>query len=214
MALILCGLSACDVFASKCKFCAAPLSDGKVQTPEGWKVCSECNRTAVRDLPTAQTLLAQVRAELAGMGIHLPWGAIQLRLGPTPHALIYARCEALRYADGRVAALWIKFVPGLPQAMFKASAAHELTHAWAYLHGSPLRQDAALSEGGPTLVEYLYLERHHSAYAKHRRNVLKTSNDRIYGGGMRRLQAFAKDNGGLAGVLTLLRTAQTIPQGY
>lgn len=214
LAVGLCGLLSCQLFASGCKFCASSLSAGKVRTPEGWNVCPECNRTAVRDLQTAQTLVAQVRGELAGLGIYLPWGEIQLKLGPTPHPQIYARCEALRYANGGVAALWIRVVPGLPQAMFKGTAAHELTHAWAYLHGSPLRQDEVLSEGAPTLVEYTYLGQNPSAYAKHRRNAIETSNNRIYGEGMRRLQAYAKANGGLAGVLTLLRTAQTIPRGY
>ena len=77
-----------------------------------------------------------------------------------------------------------------------------------------MKQDEALSEGAPTLVEYTYLERDRSAAGEYRRKAITSSNDKIYGKGTRRLQAYAKDHGGLAGVLTLLRSSQTIPEGY
>jgi hypothetical protein len=212
--LTLGNLLACQWFAPKCKFCGASLSGGKVHTAEGFDVCHECDRTAVRDLRTAQATVAQVREELVSLGIKLPWGPITVKLLPPWQAGVHARCEAARYANGGVAALWIKFIPGMPKTMFKAVAAHELTHAWAYLNRSPMKQDEALSEGGPTLVEYTYLESHPSAYGEHRRNLIMTSSNKIYGKSTRRLQVYAKDHGGLAGVLTLLKTGQTIPQGY
>ncbi len=217
MGVLLVGLGnvvACQYFSPTCKFCGSSLSAGKVHTPEGHDVCKECNRDAVRDVRTAQALVAQVRSELASFGIHLPWGAIPIKMGPSANPAVYARCEAMRYANGSVGALWIRFVPGLPKSMFKLTAAHELTHAWAYLNRCPANQDEALSEGAPTLVEYLYLERYRSTYGERRRNEIMTSSNRIYGKGTRRLQAYAKDHGGLPGVLTLLRTGQTIPKGY
>jgi len=205
---------ACQLIAPRCKFCGASLSAGKVHTVEGFDVCHQCDREAIRDLRTAQILVTEVRSELTSFGIRLPWGAIPIKLAPSADAAVHARCEAARYADGRVASIWIRFMPGMPKPMFKAAAAHELTHAWAYLNRSPIQQDEALSEGAPTLVEYMYLERNPSTYSEHRRNAIMTSNNRIYGEGTRRLQAYARDNGGLAAVLTLLRTGQTIPEGF
>lgn len=212
--LALASLVACQFFSTKCKYCGASLSAGKIHTAEGFDVCHECDRTAVRDLKAARATVAQVREELVKLGIKLPWGAVTVKLLPPWQKGVHARCEAARYANGGVADLWIKFIPGMPLNMFKAVAAHELTHAWAYLNRSPLKQDEDLSEGGPTLVEYTYLESHPSAYGEHRRDVIMTSSNKIYGKSTRRLQAYAKDNGGLAGVLTLLRTGKSIPQGY
>jgi len=212
--LMLGNLLACQWFGPKCKFCGASLSAGKVHTAEGFDVCHECDRHAVRDLRTAQALVAEVRTEIVKFGIKLPWGAIPIKLAPSDNSAVHARCEAARYADGRVASIWIRFMPGMPKPMFKATAAHELTHAWAYLSRSPMKQDEALSEGAPTLLEYNYLERNPSVYGEHRRNAIMTSSNKSYGKGARRLQAYAKDHGGLAGVLTLLKTGQTIPQGY
>lgn len=212
--VILGNLSACQWFGPKCKFCGASISSGKVHTPEGFDVCEHCHKEGVRDLRTAQALVAEVRAEIGSLGIKLPWGAIPVKLAPSPNAKVYARCEAARYANGSVASVWIRFMPGMPRSVFKHTAAHELTHAWAYLNRSPMKQDEALSEGAPTLVELTYLERDQSAAGEHRRHAIMTSNDKIYGKSTRRLQAYAKDHGGLAGVLTLLRTGQTIPAGY
>ncbi len=207
-------LMACQ-FVNRCKFCGKwLLGDEIVHTVEGYDVCQECDHEAIRDLQTAQVLVAQVRGELVGMGIQLPWGAIPIKLAPSENAAVHARCEAARYGDGSVASLWIRFIPGMPKNMFKATAAHELTHAWAYLHRSPMQQDETLSEGAPTLVEYIYLERDKSRYSERRRDAIMTSSNKIYGKGTRRLQEYAKTNGGLAGVLTLLRTGQTIPEGF
>jgi hypothetical protein len=210
----LANLSACHFFGPKCKFCGASLSAGKVHTAEGYDVCHECDREAVRDLRTAQTLVAQVRKEILSLGISLPWGEIPIKLAPSANASVHARCEAARYANGSVASVWIRFMPGMPKSMFKATAAHELTHAWAYLNRSPAKQDEALSEGGPTLVEYTYLESNPSLYSEKRRDAIMTSSNKIYGKSTRSLQAYAKDHGGLAGVLNLLKTGQSIPAGY
>ncbi len=207
-------LSACQYVGQRCKFCGSSLSAGKVHTPEGYIVCNECNLSAVRDLRTARALVAQVRSEIAKLGVRLPWGNIKIKMGPTGQKEAYARCEALRYANGTVGALWIIFVPGLPKDMFKGTAAHELTHAWAYLNRCPMNQDQALAEGGPTLVEYTYLGLKKTVYGEYRRKTIMTSNDRIYGKGTRRLQAYAKDHGGLGAALTLLKTAERIPDGY
>lgn len=212
--LSLVNLSACQWFGPKCKFCGASLSAGKVHTAEGFDVCHECDREAVRDLRTAQALVGEARKEIVSLGIKLPWAAIPIKLVPSWQEGVHARCEAARYANGGVAALWIKFIPGMPKSMFKAVAAHELTHAWAYLNRSPMKQDEALSEGGPTLVEYTYLESHPSRYGERRRDAIMTSNNKIYGKGTRRLQAYAEKNGGLAAVLTLLRTGKSIPEGF
>lgn len=212
--LSLVNMSACQWFSNKCKYCGASLSGGKVHTAEGFDVCHECDRTAVRDIKAARATVAQVREELLSLGIKLPWGAVTVKLLPTWQKGVHARCEAARYANGGVADLWIKFIAGMPKNMFKAVAAHELTHAWAYLNRSPMKQDEELSEGGPTLVEYTYLEKHPSAYGGYRRDVIMTSSNKIYGKSTRRLQTYAKDHGGLAGVLTLLKTGEKIPDGY
>lgn len=205
---------ACQWFGPKCKFCGKSLSAGKVHTPEGYDVCPECDHDAVRDLRTAQALVAQVREEIVSLGLRLPWGTIPIKLAPSADPAVHARCEAARYGNGSVASVWIRFMPGMPKPMFKAVAAHELTHAWAYLNRSPMKQDEALSEGAPTLVEYTYLERNKSVYGEHRRNAIMTSSNKIYGKGTRSLQAYAKDHGGLAGVLALLKTAKSIPEGF
>jgi len=122
-------LLACNYFGPKCKFSGASLSAGKVHTPEEFDVCHECGKHAVRDLRTAQALVAEVRSETVSLGIRLPWGAIPSKLAPSANAGVHARCEAARYANGSVASLWIRFMPGMPKPMFKAVAAHELTHA-------------------------------------------------------------------------------------
>lgn len=207
-------LFSCKWFSNKCRYCGASLSSGKVHTAEGFDVCHECDKGAVRDLRTAQTLVAQVRKEILALGVKIPWGPITVKLVPAWQKGVHARCEAARYANGGVADLWIKFIPGMPQNMFKATAAHELTHAWAYTNRSPVKQEEALSEGGPTFLEYTYLESHPSAYGEYRRDVIMTSSNKIYGKSTRRLQAYAKTNGGLAGVLTLLKTGEKIPEGF
>lgn len=120
--MTLANLSACQWFSNKCQYCGASLSAGKIHTAEGFDVCHECDRTAVRDLKAAQATVAQVREELISLGIKLPWGAITTKLVPTWQKGVHARCEAARYANGGVADLWIKFIPGMPKNMFKAVA--------------------------------------------------------------------------------------------
>ncbi|MBE7437041.1 MAG: protein DA1 [Spirochaetales bacterium] len=217
LALALTQFAACQLIMPTCKFCGKSVRGAeKVHTPEGFEVCHQCNQEAVRDLRTAQALVAQARTEMVNLGIRLPWGAIPIKLEKAAGADTnqYGRCEAGRYANGTVAFLLIRIMPGLPRPLFKAVAVHELTHAWAYLHRSPQQQDLVLSEGAPTLVEYTYLERDTSPSARFRRHTIETSGHDVYSKGTQRLQTYARDHGGLAGVLTLLRSSQKIPEGY
>lgn len=209
------GLSGCELIPGMgCKFCGTSIVTEKVHTKEGFDVCKPCDKAAVRDLRTAQALVAQVRKELVGLGVKLPWGAIPMKLGKPANPQEWGHCEAMRYGNGGVASLSMRFMAGMPRNTFKGVAAHELTHAWAYLHRSPINQDVVLSEGAPTFLEYTYLERDKSAQGQHRRKLLITNNHKAYGGGARRLQAYAKGHGGLGGVLAVLRTGRTIPKGY
>lgn len=203
-----------------CKFCGAILasytSAGKGRrTPEGFDVCETCNKAAVRDLRAAQALVSKVRAELVGLGLKLPWGTIPIQLKRPDAPGSWAYTGAARGGPGAatVYSLSIKFLPGLPTSIFKGVAAHELTHAWAYLHGSPLNQDIVLSEGAPSLVEYIYLERDTSALAKGRREALLGNNNPAYGGGLRRLKTYAEKHQ-LRGVLNVLKSSRTIPKGF
>lgn len=207
----------CKWFGPRCKFCGEwAMGNDAVHTHEGWRVCKRCNGEAVRDLATARALVAETRAELVSMGIKIPWGVIPVQLdGATlPGPEVNARCEAGRLGDGSVMLLRLKFRPGMPKAMFKGVTAHELTHAWAYVNRSPLKQDETLHEGGPTFVEYMYHEQHPSPVGEYKRHVIDTTSNKIYGGGARRLQKYAKDKGGLAGVLALLKSSKSIPAGY
>ncbi|MDB5098889.1 MAG: hypothetical protein JWM80_3310 [Cyanobacteria bacterium RYN_339] len=210
----LAGLSACAGGPFGCKFCGAPLFSGIVRTPEGFIVCKPCNKDGVRDVRTAQALVAQVRAELGGLGVRLPWGTIPMTLGQPANAKEWGHCEALRYGNGGVASISMRFMQGMPRSTFKAVAAHELTHAWAYLNRSPMKQDVTLAEGAPSFLEYTYLERDKSTAGKFRRNLVITNDNAAYGVAARRLQKYAKGHGGLGGVLAVLKSSRSIPKGY
>lgn len=201
-----------------CKFCggvlAAKLPWGKAEhTPEGFDVCHKCKSEGVRDVATAQALVKQVRADLVRLGVTIPWGPIPVMLRKPDDPGAMAHCSALRYANGAVNSLSIRFMPGMPRTVFKGTAAHELTHAWAYTHRSPARQDMALSEGAPQVVEYLYLEKDQSPQARHQLALMMTSNHPVYGVGMRRLKKYQEEHK-LAGLLAVLKTGAKIPKGY
>lgn len=110
--------------------------------------------------------------------------------------------------------LWLTFLPGLPRFMFKAVAAHELTHAWSYLHGCPLKQDLALSEGAAMFVEYTYVHRDTSPRGQYLCQQMVGDRHPAYGGGLRRLLRYAKGHHQMQGVLAALKTRRTIPSGY
>lgn len=120
-----------------------------------------------------------------------------------------------RWSDGRVevTGLRILMLHSLPQAEFEKTAAHELTHAWMSLAGSPMRAEGAFVEGACNLLAYYYLQTRATPDADRIKHAMLKNPDPVYGEGLRRQIKYATDHR-VSGLLKILPTHTGFPPGY
>ncbi|MFC1850021.1 protein DA1 [candidate division CSSED10-310 bacterium] len=156
----------------QCSICKFPRVKRKIN--DGRYLCKKCNQAAIFHKNIALHLLGQVKKDLQkllGLSINQ---RIQLHLVDIN--------ELKRITAGRNTSMQGKFVRetkiitvkgigseivedkfkiyilyGLPEGLFRAVLAHELTHAWQALHCREA-QSEELKEGTAELVSYLYLK--------------------------------------------------------
>ena len=84
---------------------------------------------------------------------------------------------------------WVGILRGLQAEHAAASLAHEFGHVWMTVQALPFDLPALVIEGLCELVAYLFLKglpEPHSATVKHRLQQMLTSENEVYGGGLRR----------------------------
>lgn len=195
---------------------------------DGTMLCGRCQASVVRSDARAQAIGDSVRRQMESWGMSFNWAQIPLKLVEQGvlDAKVNARHPGTRtsgvtdsrfkqWTDGRreVTSLRILMRHALPEAEFERTAAHELTHAWMSLQGSPDRAEPAFVEGACNLVAYYYLQTQGTADADRLKKRMLASSDPVYGEGLRRQIRYATAYR-VSGLLKILPTATGFPAGY
>jgi hypothetical protein len=165
----------CATWPDVCFICGLPVRKDFIRLPDGRFLCARDARTAVLDEREGRRLCAEVRDDLdrlfsrfmtfpdsnidvsmvdrvSLLAFKVPGNDFQC-----PNLLGYIQPEIdrgqVRYA--------ISVLSALPRAEFKATCAHEYTHAWVFQNVSPERRktlDRDAHEGFCELVAYLLMD--------------------------------------------------------
>jgi hypothetical protein len=150
----------------RCDYCGRIVSDYATGGPGVWKLdgrhmCATCHHGAVVDWEEGRRIAARVRQDLAKLGLKVP-DDLQIslvdevtlkRLFETRHqrdGVVEGLTQQTRFTDGRED-LEVFVLSGLPRPRCEWVLAHELTHAWGYVHHLP-RHVPRLEEGAAELV--------------------------------------------------------------
>lgn len=208
-----------------CDSCGRIISDrttgGGVLLADGRAICNVCHRYAVRDTTTLTGLLHRTAGILAGIGIEIPVGNIQVALidrnqlralyrgGYAQHVRglcvsEFKRVKNVQYPAHRHT---IYILSGMSILDTEMAIAHELTHA--YINERPaLRQKLqrqGIEEGMCQFVSFIYLSRGNTEEILARLKGIAHNRDSVYGGGFRKVHNMFKD-GTTADVVAYLGT--------
>jgi hypothetical protein len=201
------------------------LTGGYVRYPDGRVICHLCLRSAVEDRGEAQGIMETVRRTLAHEGLDL--GDVPLRVRLTDqheldrlagrshrkHPAGMARTQLTTRGDKTVKreVLEILALHGLPREHLASILAHELAHAWLFLHAFP-KLSPKVAEGICELASYLWLRTQDGAHAAYRIHVLEKNKDRVYGTGFRAARRVLRKHS-LAWLLAFVKRYGRFPKG-
>jgi hypothetical protein len=173
-----------------CFCCGDHVRRGAASGTSAMPYCPGCSATVVTR-PKAARLFQGVEAWAIalGMGFALPPPLKLVRRPGLIGRLAWGACLGLTkwstLPGGSVVVHGIQIVEGLPEVLFQATVAHELTHAWLAprLTG---REPAPSVEGLCELVSFHCLEALGGTTALRRCEVMTQNPDPVYGEGLRR----------------------------
>ncbi|HFD38730.1 MAG TPA: protein DA1 [Anaerolineae bacterium] len=186
----------------KCFSCgrliSSRLTDGGVRYGDGRTVCNLCRRTAIDHNRQGQRILAQVQRGLARLGLDIDRFEFPLRLtdqqelnrlsthryNKQPTGMARTR---LTTRNGQVIGRHVEEILVLHDLPLEHAAgvmAHELGHAWLFLHAFP-QLPPMVEEGLCNLCEYLWLRWRRGPEAEYHQRLLEENTDPIYGDGFR-----------------------------
>jgi hypothetical protein len=214
-----------DLALEHCFSCGRPICEaltrGGLQYADGRDLCNLCLETAVQDEDDAVAVLRQVRAGLATVGLDVHHPEIQPKLANRDVLLALAArndlvlatldgiTETRKYADGRREIGYIYVLDGLPREHAALLMAHEIGHAWLFLHEFP-KLPLHVEEGICEVWAATWLKLQGTPFAQHRLNVLLNNADPIYGDGYRAALAHLKHRS-LPGLLEAVRRVADFP---
>ena len=206
------------------RFLKIPLEAGAVKYDDGRCLCRSCGASAVTTREEMEGLAAMVSERLRRIGIQVDVDSVshqmveagkmrQLNRHHSHRQTGLTICrEEVAEAPGRTTYEYIDvyLLYGMPRVQMIAAIAHELTHVWQLLHGR-LRIYVTLAEGSCQYASYLVLKEIPGGESEYLIHVMTTDDDKVYGGGFRRVKRYAEENG-IPRWLTLLENNEPLPR--
>jgi len=208
----------------QCDYCGRFISDyttgGGFRYGDGRIVCKLCEKTAVEDSATVDTLRGEITSIFNEIGIeiedhYLPISLIDRsamtrlddgHIDPNGYTYIEKTTSLGVTLERR---LDIFLLDGMPRLHTIATLAHELMHVWIS-DNSPDDMDAALLEGSCNYAAYLVLQRYPVKESEYIQKTFSEEPDTIYGGGFRHVTDYAEKHG-IAGWLSYLKSHRDRP---
>ncbi len=208
----------------QCEYCGRFISEyttgGGFRYGDGRIVCKLCEKTAVEDSATVDTIRSQIIALFNTFGIAIDDGYIPISLVDKK---VMARLDndhidpnGYTYIEKTTSLgitveqnLDIFLLDGMPRLHVVATLAHELMHVWLYDNG-PDDMDPALCEGSCNYAAYLVLQQYPGKESEYIQTTFRDEPDSIYGDGFRRVAEYVEDNG-VAEWLSYLKSHRNSP---
>ena len=189
----------------RCQYCGRLFTEstnGGERFTDGRSECGLCLETAVKEKSEAETILQEVKATLASVGIEVDKDEL-------PVKLVDAGELAGRHGSGRndlelegitewEKRSWlfgmvdrydfdIYILHSLPRMHYYATIAHELMHVWLTLN-APLNQNSAMVEGTCNYASFVVLKQLGGSESKRIIDQMLASTDPDYGEGFRKVK--------------------------
>ncbi len=212
----------------ECLYCGRLIGDrhnhGGKTYADGRQVCGICLQTAVNTQSEAESLLAEVKERLGGLGIRIDVEDIPLQLVDRDELGRQFGDDAVRYSafSKKDFHTWfgkeirkrysIYILDGMPRMHFIPALAHELMHVWQY-ENAPAGNIPQLCEGSCNYAALLVLRQIGGKEMEYQIAMLDNDNDPVYGDGYRRVRKLVEALG-VAGWLANLKVDRGFPLGY
>lgn len=196
------------------------LTNGGVAYKDKRLVCNLCRRTAIDTKLQAKPYIDAVAAWLFQQGFTFQNLALKIELvytyemPPTayggigePQGVILKSTQHGRSYVRKVNGVAI--LKGLSRQVMQGVAAHELGHAWLFLHGID-GLSLQMEEGFCNLLSHLYHGKFDTDEARFCKRVIEENPDTIYGDGFRAVQASVQVHG-LSYVVGYLQNRRMLP---
>jgi hypothetical protein len=199
------------------------LTGGGVAYSDKRVVCNACRQSAIDTKEQAKPYVEAVAAWLYEQGFAFPHLALRIELvfrydliaisehrGPgEPLGMIIKT----KYTGGgrtpRREINGVALLKGLSREVMVGVAAHELGHAWLFLHGVDNLSDA-VEEGFCNMLAYLYHARTNTEEAQYCKRVIENDPSLIYGDGFRAVYA-AVQRYGMQTIVSYLQRYRALP---
>jgi len=204
------------------RFLPSELGSAGEPYPDGRLTCSTCRASAIMELDGAKLIMEDLREQLAAKGIRIT-GKVGLNLASQgelndaaegyPGDRLGVTVYEKQTEFPRIFTLknfHVHILYGLPIAMFRSVAAHELMHVWLYQNG-PEYQEQLLSEGSCQYASYTILSDDTSGEARQLLDRLLKDPDPVYGEGLHRVMRMVSQYG-VEGWLDYLKTNSELPR--
>ncbi len=193
----------------QCEYCGRFISEyttgGGFRYGDGRIVCKLCEKTAVEDSATVDTLQNRIMEILATFGITIDDGYIPVDLVDKtvmagldndhidPNGYTYIE-ETTSLGVTLERHLDIFLLHGMPRLHVLATLAHELMHVWLY-ENAPDNMDPALCEGSCNYAGYLVLQQYPGKESEYIQSTFRNEPDSVYGDGFRRVADYVEKHG-------------------
>jgi hypothetical protein len=193
----------------QCEYCGRFISEystgGGFRYGDGRIVCKLCEKTAVEDSATIDTLRVQLAAMLRTHGIDITDEYIPIKLidktamarfddekiDPNGYTCI-EKTTSLGITVKRKVDIFL--LHGMPRMHAIATLAHELMHVWLS-DNAPDDLDPALCEGSCNYAAYLILQHFPGKESEYIQKTFREEPDSIYGDGFRGVAAYVDKHG-------------------
>lgn len=197
----------CQAERPHCYSCDRVISRGTTngghKTPDGRAVCAMCARSAVRSDSECAALLREVRADLARIGLDISHPEIQPKLVSRSEldkkggqygylaGRLLGLTEKRKWQDGRRTIGFIYVLNSLPREHAGGIIAHEVGHAWLFLHGFPDLPNV-VEEGVCEVWCARWLALRSGPLSKTLLARMAANTDPVYGDGYRKIRGLLK----------------------
>ncbi len=212
---------------SRCTCCqrliCERLTTGGVRYPDQRLMCNLCRKTSIDTKEMAKPYIEAVAAwlyqqgfvfqnlslhiDLVYLGEQLPSGAGPL-FGDT-QGMIYKKTVTSQGKTIRKKVDGVAILKGLPRQLMEGVVAHELGHAWLFLHDVD-RLNPQIEEGFCNLLSHRYYQCTNSEEGRYYMQIMERNPDPIYGEGFRKVDR-AVQRYGLISVVEYLSRFRVLP---